>query len=116
MPRKTREPEPPQPDAEVWYAIRSSVNSLYEEMDKLEKKAPSSPLSELATNRVNRAIRQAKGLMAEFDPYMAELDEFVPAGENPEVRDAVLILGEIKAGLNRLGSVYRLSAQIGHRT
>ncbi len=100
--------KPKTPDAEKWYALNSVVNGLYNEMDKLAHKAPSSLLSDLATGRVNRAIREAKQFMADFDPYMAELDEFVAAGENPEVRDAVLVLSEIKSGLARLDGEFHL--------
>lgn len=96
------------PDAQVWNRLTSFTEGLYEELDKLAKKAPSSPLSDLATQRVNRAIRDAKELMASYDPYIAELAEFVPAGENPEVRDAVLVLKEIRQALERLNQAYGL--------
>src|SRR5207245_2023436 len=96
----------PGPDANAWSFATSVVKSLYEEMDKLAKKAPASELSDLATQRVNRAIRDAKNLMGKWDPYMAELVEFVPAGSNPQVRGAVLVLSEIKAGLDRLNSAF----------
>jgi hypothetical protein len=57
-------------------------------------------MSDLATERVNRAIRDAKKLLTE-DRYLADLHEFVPAGDNPEVRDALLVLREIKEAAYR---------------
>ena len=73
------------PDAATWSALKSFTAGLYDEMDKLSKKAPSATVSDLGLNRVNRAIKQAKDLMGAFDVYAAELAEFVPAGDNPEV-------------------------------
>ena len=99
----------PGPDKDRWTALVSFVDGLYDEMDKLAKKAPREGLSDLAMARVNRAIRDAKGLMARFDEYAADLAEFVAAGENPEVRDAVLVLGEIKTALARVRVKYQLS-------
>ena len=51
--------------------------------------------------------------MAEYDPYVPELDEFVPAGENPEVRDAVLILREILDALDRVYKKFFSSGPFG---
>jgi len=97
------------PDQHSWAALKSFTQALYDEMDKLQKKAPSAGLSDLATKRVNRAIKDAKELMAEYDAYVTELSEFVPAGDNPEVRDAVLVLREILQALERLDDRYNLS-------
>ena len=97
------------PDSSSWSALKSFTQGLYEEMDKLQKKAPSAGVSDLATKRVNRAIRDAKELMGEHDAYISELSEFVPAGDNPEVRDAVLVLREILQALERLDDRFRLS-------
>src|SRR5438094_7818792 len=104
-----------EPAADEWYLLSSSVNSLYIEMDKLEKKAPADQLSDLATKRVNRAIREAKQLMGSWDAHMEELAEFVAAGENPEIRDAVLVLSEIKAGLDRLNAAFSLNSKHSYR-
>jgi len=81
-------------------------------MDKLAKKAPSAAVSDLAMNRVNRAIKQAKELIGPFDIYAAELAEFVPAGENPEVRDALLVLREITQALQRVDEKFKLGRQL----
>lgn len=100
------------PDPNEWHSLKSFTAGLYVEMDKLAKKAPSSQLSDLATKRVNRAIVDAKALMGSYDSYVAELAEFVPAGENPEVRDAVLVLREITQALERLDNSFGLYKQL----
>ncbi len=84
-----------------WTEIESFVEGLYEELDKLCKKAPAGSLSDLATDRVNRAVRDTVGFLGEYDGYVRDLREFVPAGSNPEVRDAVLVLREIRQALSR---------------
>ena len=106
------------PDPDHIDRLTSFVTGLYEEMDKLSKKAPSAPVSDLALGRVNRAIREALALLAAHDPYIAELREFVPAGENPEVRDSVLVLQEIKAGMVRyqVGRAKAAAAARGRRS
>src|SRR5450759_635920 len=90
------------PDKDRWKALSSFTDGIYDEFDKLAKKSPREGLSDLAVTRVNRAIRDAKALMTGFDEYVGDLAEFVPAGENPEVRDAVLVLAEIKTALERV--------------
>lgn len=86
---------------------RTQLNSLssvslgiYEEMDKLCKKAPAEKITNLALEQINTLIRDAKQLVAS-DPYMQRLVEFVPAGDNPELRDVVLVLRQIREGLHR---------------
>ncbi len=80
--------------------VESVVESLYAELDKLSKKSPSHPLSNLALSQVNQAIKDSKELL-EGDPYVDRITEFVAAGDNPEHRDGVLILGQIISGISR---------------
>lgn len=96
-----------QPTKEAWTALTSYSEALYEEMDKLAKKSPREPVSDLALTRVNRAIRDARDLLGAYDTYVADMAEFVAAGENPEVRDAVLVLSEIKAALLRARTTFQ---------
>ncbi|MDQ3524890.1 MAG: hypothetical protein M3451_07545 [Chloroflexota bacterium] len=106
-----RKPSGSGPDPDAWYALKNFVEGLYDEMDKLYKKAPTTPLSDLATKRVNRGISEAKSLLGPFDVYVSEIEVFVPAGENPEVRDAVLVLREIMQGLQRVNELFKLALQ-----
>jgi hypothetical protein len=103
------------PSKQLWDELASYVLVLYEEMDKLAKKAPSAPVSDLALKRVNLAVADARSLMAKHDRYIAEIEPFVPAGENPEVRDAVLILREIKQGLLRVNDKLQLKGSEPYR-
>lgn len=85
---------------------------LYEEIDKLSKKAPAERLTDLALKQSNDIIRETKQLI-DIDPYIQRLEEFVPAGDNPEHRDAVIVLRQIRQGLeryhNQLDSQIKLS-------
>jgi hypothetical protein len=105
----TRRPKVAVPDPQVWHDLTSVTQGTYDEMDKLSKKAPSSQLSDLALQRVNRTIREARALMGSHDSYMADLSEFVAAGDNPEVRDAVLVLRDVLQGLKRLDQAFGLT-------
>jgi hypothetical protein len=95
------------PDDERRRALSSFVGALYDEMDKLAKKSPREALSDLAMARVNRAVRDAKEIIGAFDPYVGDVSEFVAAGDNPEARDAVLVLAEIRAALHRVQVKYQ---------
>lgn len=80
--------------------LDSVSEGLYEEVDKLAKKAPAEPLTDLALEQVNDIIRETKQLI-ESDSYVQRLKEFVPAGDNPQHRDAVVVLRQIRQGLDR---------------
>ena len=82
-------------------AMLDSVSlGLYEEIDKLARKAPAEPLTDLALNQANDVIKETKGLLSE-DPYIQRLNQFVAAGDNPQHRDAVVVLRQIRQGLER---------------
>jgi len=86
----------------------SASDALYDEMDKLTKKAPAMTISQLSLERVNKIIKSVKELLAqEKDDFIEELVEFMPAGDMPEYRDVTLVLSQIKAGLNRFGEKHR---------
>ncbi|MHC5716278.1 MAG: hypothetical protein ACYTX0_30205 [Nostoc sp.] len=73
---------------------------LYEEIDKLSKKAPAEPVTDLVLAQMNEVIRETKELITD-DPYVQRLQEFVPAGDNPQHRDAVVVLRQVRQGLDR---------------
>jgi len=83
------------------HKLLSSVSlGLYEEVDKLSKKAPAEPVTDLVLSQVNDVIREIKGLVKD-DPYVQRLEEFVPAGNNQEQRDFVVVLRQLRQGLQR---------------
>ncbi len=86
----------------------SATDALYDEMDKLNRKAPAMTISQLSLERVNKMVKSAKDLMQqEKDDFIEEIEEFVPAGNMPEYRDVVLVLGQLKAGLVRFRASHR---------
>ncbi len=80
--------------------LESVSKGLYEEIDKLCKKAPAEPITDLGLEQVNDVIIATKEL-AQGDPYIQKLTVFVPAGDNPQQRDVVIVLRQIRQGLER---------------
>ncbi len=80
--------------------LQSVAIGLYEEGDKLSKKAPAETASDLMLEQVNDIIRETKELLQE-DVYVQRLKEFVPAGNNPQLRDVVVVLRQLRQGMER---------------
>src|SRR5437870_3246402 len=72
----------------------SAIDGLYVEFDKFTKKAPGDPLTELALEIVNDAIRDAKSLL-KGDRYVDRVKEFDPAGDMPQNSDVLLVLSTL---------------------
>lgn len=80
--------------------LESVSLGLYDEIDKLSKKAPAEPVTDLVLTQMNEVIRETKELVTD-DSYVQRLQEFVPAGDNPEHRDAVVVMRQVRQGLDR---------------
>lgn len=80
--------------------LESVSLGLYDEIDKLSKKAPAEPVTDLVLTKMNEVIRDTKELATD-DPYVQRLQEFVPAGDNPQHRDAVVVMRQVRQGLDR---------------
>jgi hypothetical protein len=80
--------------------LESVSLGLYDEIDKLAKKAPAEPVTDLVLTQMNEVIRETKELVVD-DPYVQRLQEFVAAGDNPQHRDAVVVLRQVRQGLER---------------
>src|SRR6266481_441604 len=80
--------------------LQSVSLGLYEELDKLAKKAPADEVTDLVLEQANDVIREGKELLSE-DTFVQRLKEFVPAGDNPQHRDVVVILRQLHQGLER---------------
>lgn len=91
------------------YAQLTSVaTGLYEEQDKLARKWPNMPASKLTIDKANKLIRAVKELMkGEDDAFVTDITEFVPAGDDIEMRDMVLTLSEVRQALTRFRAKYR---------
>lgn len=86
---------------EAKHALLESVTlGLYDEVDKLTKKAPAEPITDLVLGEINEVIRETKELVTE-DPYVQRIQVFVAAGDNPQHRDAVVVLRQLRQGLER---------------
>jgi DNA repair exonuclease SbcCD ATPase subunit len=94
--------------------LKSVLDGLYLEMDKLSKKAPADEVTELALRKVNAVIARCKELM-QGDEFIDSVDVFVAAGERPEHRDVVLVLSELKQGIDRLEGERRSLVQQSER-
>jgi len=67
----------------------------------LTKKAPAEEVTDLLLKHVNDLIGQTKVFLG-HDDYMKGLVQFVPAGENPQHRDVIIVLRQIHQALDRL--------------
>lgn len=87
--------------AEAQSGLLASVAAgLYAELDKLSKKAPTEPITDLMLEQINDLIREVKTLISD-DAFVQKLKEFVPAGDNPEQRDALVVCRMLREGLTR---------------
>jgi hypothetical protein len=84
--------------------IASVVLGLYEEVDKLAKKAAAEQATELLIAEVNEAIKEVLALGPNDTP-LQRIKPFVPAGDNPEYRDVLLVLRLLRQGIERLTEV-----------
>jgi hypothetical protein len=83
--------------------LQSVSSGLYDEIDKLSKKAPAEKVTDLVLKQMNEVIKESKELVTE-DTYVQRQQEFVPAGDNPQHRDAVVVMRQIIEGLKRFSS------------
>ena len=89
-----------------WTLLNSVLDGLYTEFEKLTKKSPADEITNLALKRINVVIKDAKGLLKD-DSYVDSIDPFVAAGDLPQLRDALMILRELKQGMERQHNEYR---------
>lgn len=90
--------------------LESFVNGIYDEIAKLSIKWPTQPVSTLTLKKTNRAICSARELFAvENDQYLDEINVLIPAGDNPEARDVVMALRQVKDALARMAKRHSLA-------
>jgi vacuolar-type H+-ATPase subunit H len=88
-------------EKEKMFKILDSVSEgLYHEIDKLSKKSPIEPVTNLIVDEVNEIIKGIKEII-ETDPFIKRLKLFVAAGDNPETRDVLIILKNVRQGIDR---------------
>ena len=87
--------------------VDSELQGVYDEIDKLCKKAPNEPITNLQLGVVNRLIEKSKRLL-DGDRIVGEISSFVAAGDNPEYRDVLTVLRQLRQGLQRFKVKYSL--------
>lgn len=80
--------------------LESVAKGLYEEVDKLTKKTPGTPVTDLVVEQVNDVLQETRTLVPS-DPFVQKLKDFVPAGDNPEHRDVTVVLKQVLNGMVR---------------
>ena len=74
--------------------LKTFHTELYNEISKLNIKAPKEQVSDYTLRKVNEHITRIKSFLPD-DPYLSEIHPFEPAGDNPEYREIVLVLRQM---------------------
>jgi hypothetical protein len=89
-----------------WLLLASELEGIYIEIDKLSKKSPAARISDLELAGINDLVGLVKNLL-QSDPFIGKLRPFVPAGENPEYREGLIVLRQMIQGMNRYAPQYK---------
>jgi len=80
--------------------IKSELTGLYDEMDKLVQILPQEPITPLQLKITNDLLAKAKSLLSE-DTAVDQIEIFVREAGLPEYRDVIIVLRQIRQGLER---------------
>jgi len=89
---------------------KSVADGLYDEVDKLCKKAPAESATDFLVGEVNEVIKEISPVAANDVP-LQRIKPFVPAGDNPQYRDVLLTLRLLQAGIERLSGHFQEEKQ-----
>jgi hypothetical protein len=89
--------------------LGSVVNGLYEEVNKLTIKWPSMLATTLLVDKTNQSVSAVRQFIGESmkaalgyeDEFTESIEPIVPAGDQPENRDVLLTLRELRQALER---------------
>ena len=88
--------------------LESVLDGIYDEADKLSRKWPNMPVTQLTLDKTNKALQAVRQLLKdENDDFVEGMNEIVPAGDMPECRDIVLVLRGAKEALKRFERQHR---------
>jgi len=88
--------------------LTSAAAGIYDEIEKLNRKWPTVPVTPRMVARTNKLLGEIRDLLKDDeDGFIDGLEDIVPAGDQPETRDVVLILREAKDALDRFGNKYQ---------
>ena len=80
--------------------IKSELLGLYDEVDKLVRILPKEPITPLQLKITNDLLRKAKSLLS-GDSGIDQVEIFVGEAGMPEYRDVIIVLRQIRQGLER---------------
>ena len=80
--------------------IKSELLGLYDEVNKLVRILPKEPITPLQLKITNDLLRKAKSLLS-GDTGIDQVEIFVGAASMPEYRDVIIVLRQIRQGLER---------------
>lgn len=80
--------------------IKSELIGLYDEVDKLVELLPKEPITPLQLKITNDLLGKAKILLSE-DTAIDQVEIFVREAGMPEYRDVIVVLRQIRQGLER---------------
>ena len=90
---------------QTWVMLANELQGIYIETDKLARKSPATAVSDLELQSVNRLIKLVKKSL-KGDLFVDSLTEFVPAGDNAQYREVVLVLRQMIQAMNRHAPEY----------
>ena len=80
--------------------IKSELIGLYDEVDKLVRILPKEPITPLQLKITNDLLRKAKSLLS-GDTGIDQVEMFAGEVGMPEYRDVIIVLRQIRQGLER---------------
>jgi len=86
--------------------LASHLTGFYEEVDKLAKGKSLLQATDLIVEHANNIVRESKALI-HGDPYLDQIKEFVPAGDNPLYPDVLWVARAVQQAVERYRSELR---------
>lgn len=81
----------------------SHLAGFYQEVDKLAKGKALLEATDLIVEHANNIVREAKALIKD-DPYLDQIKEFVPAGNNPVYPDVLWVARAVQQAVDRFAA------------
>jgi hypothetical protein len=91
--------------------LASHLAGFYEEVDKLAKGKALLEATDLIVEHANNIVRESKGLI-QGDPYLDQIKEFVPAGNNPVYPDVLWVARAVQQAVERYGAELRSEEEL----
>lgn len=98
---------PTNAQVEAFKMLDELLDSIYLEMKEFSKKKPDEPLNKFKVKNINRVLKQVKEILKE-EPTNCFLD-ILDDESLPTNSDAILIIGQFKASMERFRNKYAAS-------